>query len=252
MAVKAGRAKSRPRDSWRISSKYSIGRIGLAPPALVREDGQSKSDITRESILRAGAIVFSVDGYSNARLTDVAGLIGMKAGSLYYHFDSREALVEAILERGMRHTHSSLEAALASLPPDADPLVKLKAAIECHFMAVVEQEEFALASVKLMNQIPEELRQKHLANLRAYAVLWRALLNEARAAKVIRADLDLSVVRMTIIGALNFATDWFRPGKLSAREVARQMSSSLLEGIRATDAIDKPVFGDKAKKAAAA
>jgi AcrR family transcriptional regulator len=194
--------------------------------------------VTRESILRAAAIVFAADGYSAARLTDVAALIGMKAGSLYYHFDSRESLVEALLERGMQHTHGTLLETLAALPKDASPLIRLKAAIECHFMAVVEQEEFARASVKLFNQIPEPIRQRHLRNLKAYAKVWRQLLKDAQAANVIRPDISRSLARMTIVGALNSASEWFQAGKLPAKEVGKQMSTILLQGLSAREEED--------------
>jgi AcrR family transcriptional regulator len=197
------------------------------------ETSSKKSDVTRESILRAGAVIFAADGYSTARLTDVAALIGMKAGSLYYHFDSRESLVQAILERGMQHTQGTLISTLAALPSGAGPLERLRAAIECHFIAVVEQEEFSLATVKLFNQIPEVLRQRHLRNLRAYAKLWRQLLKDAQAARLLRSDVNLSIMRMAIVGALNSATGWFRAGKLPAHEVGRQMSLILLRGMAA-------------------
>jgi AcrR family transcriptional regulator len=200
-----------------------------------------KSDLTRESILRAGAVIFAAEGYSTARLTDVAALIGMKAGSLYYHFDSRESLVQAILERGMQHTQGTLLATLAALPAGAGPLERIRAAIECHFVVVVEQEEFSLATVKLFNQIPQVLRQRHLRNLRAYAKLWRQLLKDAQAAKLLRPDINLSIMRMTIVGALNSAPGWFRAGKLSAREVGRQISLILLRGMAAQPLHEAPV-----------
>src|ERR1044071_3701713 len=55
-----------------------------------------KADATRQSIVEAAARIFRRDGYSSARLTDIAAEIGKKAGSLYYHFDSREALLPLV------------------------------------------------------------------------------------------------------------------------------------------------------------
>jgi TetR/AcrR family transcriptional regulator, cholesterol catabolism regulator len=203
----------------------------LGTYVLDNETPLKKSEVTRESILRAAAVIFAAEGYSTTRLTDVAARIGMKAGSLYYHFDSRESLIEAILERGMNHTQGRMVETLAALPANADPLERLRAAIECHFTVIVEQEEFSLATVKLFNQIPDILRQRHVRNLRIYAKLWRQLLKAALAAKLIRADISPSIMRMTIVGALNSATGWFRAGKLPATEVGRQMSLLLLHGL---------------------
>jgi len=45
--------------------------------------------------------------------------------------------------------------------------------------------------------------------------------------------LDLSVLRMLILGALNWAIEWYRPGMLSASEVARHATTMICEGITA-------------------
>ena len=70
-------------------------------PRLTDED-LGKAEATRQGILEAAARIFRRDGYASARLSDIAAEMGMKAGSLYYHFGSREALVEAVMEQGRK------------------------------------------------------------------------------------------------------------------------------------------------------
>ena len=68
----------------------------MRPPNSARAvtpEPQRKSDITRQAILDSAARAFRLSGYSGARLSDIAAGAGMQAGSLYYHFDSREALL---------------------------------------------------------------------------------------------------------------------------------------------------------------
>ncbi len=64
----------------------------------------TKSEQTRRRILDAAALVFSRRGFSGARLSDVAKVANMKAGSLYYHFASREELVAEVMTRGVSYT----------------------------------------------------------------------------------------------------------------------------------------------------
>jgi AcrR family transcriptional regulator len=193
------------------------------------EPGKAKA--TRQSILEAAARIFRRDGYSAARLTDIAAEIGMKAGSLYYHFGSREALVEAVMETGARRTHQAVLDALAILPSDAGALARLGAAIERHLIMVLAQEDIASATIKLIWQAPAPVRERVLAEQRAYGALWRGLLEEARAAGAIRPDLDLSVTRMAIMGALNWSADWYRPGRLTPEEVARDIAAMVIGGL---------------------
>src|ERR1700735_5438954 len=113
-------------------------------PTPAEEPG--KAEATRQSILEAAARIFRRDGYSAARLSDIAAEIGMKAGSLYYHFGSREALVEAVMEIGARRTHQAVAKALADLPPGSGGLARLEAAIESHLVMGLAQEDIASAT----------------------------------------------------------------------------------------------------------
>lgn len=194
-------------------------------------DAPDKAEATRQSIIEAAARIFRRDGYASARLADIAGEIGMKAGSLYYHFASREDLVEAVMAAGTRRTRAMVAHRLAELPANADHLTRIAAAIETHFVMVIAQEDIASATIKLIWEAPQPLRDKVLAEQRAYGGIWRELLVQARDAGAIRPDVDLSVVRMAIMGALNWAADWYKPGRMSAEAVARDITTMILGGL---------------------
>lgn len=192
----------------------------------------SKSSLTRERILDAAATEFRDRGYAGARLADIAARIGMKAGSLYYHFDSREALVEAVMARGITATQHALEQCLATLPPDADHRARLEAAIETHLLLLLQQGDTASATIKLIWQVPPDVRERAMAQQRAYGALWSRLLADARKAGALRTDVDLSVVRMGILGALNWALDWYKPQRGHPRKIARDMAAMILDGLQ--------------------
>ena len=79
---------------------------------------QTKSERTRQRILDAAAQVFKEQSYANARLADIAALAGMKTGSLYCHFASREELVAEILRLGIEiswaHVRRAVDAGMNS------------------------------------------------------------------------------------------------------------------------------------------
>jgi AcrR family transcriptional regulator len=209
-----------------------------------------KSEATRQSILDAAARVFRTHGYSGTRLADIADEIGMKAGSLYYHFASREALVEAVMDLGLQRTHAAVLDRLETLPADAGHLTRLQVAIETHLLSVLEQEDYTSASIKLIWQVPASIRERQITDQRAYGALWRQLLEEARKGGVIRADVDLSVARMAIVGALNWAADWYKPGKLTPKRIARDICAMVLNGLVAQEerSARKPRMAARSKK----
>lgn len=198
-----------------------------------RSANPRKSDLTRQRILQAAARVFREHGYSGTRLTDIAEAAEMKAGSLYYHFDSREALVEEVVLEGVRRTNDAVRDRLAALPADATFLHKLEAMIETHLTFVLLQGDIASASIQLIWQIPLEIRERTLAVQRAYGAIWRQVLEAARDAGEIRADVNLSAIRMSILGALNWAADWYHPTGASPKQIARDIVAMVLHGLAA-------------------
>ena len=59
-----------------------------------------KSDATRQRILDAAALVLSLKGFAGTKLSDIAAQAKLKVATLYYYYESREALVEAVMVTG--------------------------------------------------------------------------------------------------------------------------------------------------------
>jgi AcrR family transcriptional regulator len=63
-----------------------------------RSSGSGSDLEPREEILVAAARLFSGRGIGAIRMADIARAVGVTPASIYYHFDNREAIVEALLE----------------------------------------------------------------------------------------------------------------------------------------------------------
>jgi len=79
---------------------------------------------TRERILDAALDVFAEQGFAGATISEVERRVGLAAGtgSLYRHFSSKEALLQAAVEREMSRCRAEMEEARAALPKVADPV----------------------------------------------------------------------------------------------------------------------------------
>jgi AcrR family transcriptional regulator len=190
-----------------------------------------KSEETRARLLDAAATVFSDRGYAGARLADIAERAGMHTPGVYYYFPSKEELVEEVLRVGVARAGGYVEERVAALPAGASALDRLRAAIEGHVLMVLEIGDYTSANIRIFGQVPDDVRARHLADQRAYGNVWRALLEDARVAGEIRSDLDLGVIRMLILGALNWTAEWYRPGPRTATEVAREATAMICDGL---------------------
>lgn len=194
-----------------------------------------KSDATRQRILDAAAKVFRDKGYAGARLTDIAAAAGMQAGSLYYHFASREELVEEVLRAGVQQALEFMQREVEALPPEASATERLRTAVRSHLLMVLEIGDYTSANIRILGQLPEEIRKRHLVDQRQLGAYMQQLLEAARQAGEIRADVDLSVIRMLVFGALNWAVEWHQPGgRVTADEVANEFLAMILEGLATT------------------
>jgi AcrR family transcriptional regulator len=57
----------------------------------------TKGRRTRERILKAAREVFARDGYVDARMSDIAETTGVSNGALYRYFDSKDAVLSALI-----------------------------------------------------------------------------------------------------------------------------------------------------------
>ncbi|MCF8467988.1 MAG: TetR/AcrR family transcriptional regulator, partial [Sneathiella sp.] len=67
-----------------------------------REEGLYRSDNRRQELMAAAAHLFNQRGYDATSMRDIAREAGMLAGSMYYHFSSKDDLIVATYEEGKR------------------------------------------------------------------------------------------------------------------------------------------------------
>lgn len=194
-----------------------------------------KSDQTRQRILDAAASTLADRGYAGTSIKAIADSIDMKDASLYYHFESKDALVLEVLRVGTTLAEDAVIEAVNALGADRDPLEALRAAIVAHASAVLGMGDYPRANVRNFGQLPPEIADAHMGQQRRYGNVWRKLLQAAIASGRIRQDVDASTARLLILGALNWAPEWYRPeGDLSPAAVGEQMACMVLEGLIAT------------------
>ena len=80
-----------------------MGTLACAQQRVGRESGNvartvgSRASQTRQRILDSAAEVFAEHGYSGASMRDIAGRLGITKAALYYHFCSKEDLLEGLV-----------------------------------------------------------------------------------------------------------------------------------------------------------
>ncbi|MCV7036024.1 TetR family transcriptional regulator [Mycobacterium heckeshornense] len=188
---------------------------------------------TRARILDAAAHTLAAKGYAGTRLSDIAAAANTQAGSLYYYFPSREELVEEVLRVGQERTSGFVRRRVAALPDDASDLDRLREAISAHLDSVLQIGDYTAATIRIIGQVPEEIRKRRLHEQREYGDFWRSLVNDAHASGELRTDINSSALRMLLLGAMNSVPDWFHPrhGGLAPADLKVQFGALFLDGL---------------------
>jgi AcrR family transcriptional regulator len=180
------------------------------------EDGDAgkrarRSNISRQQILDVAAKLFRARGYTETSLRDIGKLAGMKAGSLYYHFASKEELATEVLRIGVRRVHDAVVLAVQGLGADADVKSRLRAAMAAHLETLLDESDYTSAHIHCFPYVPEGLRQALSSERRDYEEIWRRLLDDAAATGALAPGVDRAAARLAILGALNWSLEWYDP-----------------------------------------
>jgi len=181
---------------------------------------------SRRLILDHAARLLRNGGYHRATLREIAEAVGIRKASLYYHFASKEEIVEEVVNDGVRFVHEAVVAALAGTA-GAAPRVRLEAAIRAHLAALHGHGDYTSASIKVFTfgavPAPESVR----AVRRAYEDVWRRLIAELQQAGALPAERAPDALRLFLLGALNGSTDWYRPERFRIDALAHEFAELL-------------------------
>jgi AcrR family transcriptional regulator len=196
------------------------------------DNASSKSARTRGRLLDAAAAVLSRKGFSGTRLSDIAEQADVQAPAIYYYYPSREDLIEEVMYAGAAAMREQLMETLDALPPSTTPSDRISAAVETHLRHELEISDYAKAIIRNANQLPEQVSKRALAEITAYNEIWRSLVADLAAAGQLRADVDPAVGRMMVLGALNWAAEWWDPDRGPIDEVISTAQSMILHSLR--------------------
>ena len=187
---------------------------------------------SRQLILEAAARLFREEGYAATSLRAIAKACDMKAGSLYYHFESKDKIVSEVLDLGVQRVFDAVRAAVDALPPEAGLAVTLHCAVETHLRALLLAHDFTSANIRIFGQVPAGVRATHRHLRRRYEQYWLGLLSRLQARSEIGGDCDLQRTVFFLFGAMNWATEWYDQNKSELTTVADDLANLVINGLR--------------------
>ena len=174
-----------------------------------------RTDNRLSTILDAAAQLFRQKGYRVTSMRDIAAASGMLAGSLYYHFASKEELLVAVYAEGVRRISVSVRAVLAR---ELDPWARLEAVCAAHLAALLEDSDYAQVVIRVRPDDAPDVADRLIALRDDYERLFTQALTKLPLVP----RTDRRSLRLMLLGALNWSQTWYRSGRDSPEVIARQ------------------------------
>jgi AcrR family transcriptional regulator len=184
----------------------------------------------RQRILDVAAGLFLERGYLGTSLREIASEVGMKPGSLYYHFASKDALLEAILRRGIVVMVEAFQQA-AEETRGADGCTRFGAHVRAHLAALFENGPYTAAHVTTFRTAPAAVCEAIVPARDAYEAMWSELLRELKANDELGPETPIGLSRLALFGAMNSAIDWFDPERGSLDSFAEAITGQFWSGL---------------------
>jgi AcrR family transcriptional regulator len=183
--------------------------------------------VRRAEILRRAAAVFRKKGFFGAGMREIAQGLGMAPGALYYYFESKQDLLYACQTLSLKRL---IESARRIAAEDAPARVRVARLIRAHLEHVLHELGGSFAHIEF-HALPAALLQEVVAKRDAYERILRDAIRRGVEAGEFR-PVDVNLAALTLLGALNWTSVWWRPeGPRDLETVSQHMTTTLLEGL---------------------
>ena len=162
-------------------------------------------------------------------MRQIAAATGIKAGSIYHHFESKEALFVAVLNDGIVVMIDAFDEAQSSLAGTDDVAVHVREHVRSHLSAIFENGPYTTAHVTSFFSAPAEVRAAVVPKRDSYEQKWNQLFEVLFPAANTK---ELRLRRLILFGAMNATAEWFDPaGNLTVDQLAAAISDQFLQGV---------------------
>jgi AcrR family transcriptional regulator len=184
----------------------------------------------RDAILASAAALFASRGVAATTIRQIADEVGILSGSLYHHFESKEAIVDEIVSSYLEDLRTRYKNVLAL---ESDPRQRLHDLVVTS-LEVVEAHPHATEIYQ--NDVNYLLQFERFGYLRSAGKevqnSWLQVIEAGIAQGVFRADVDPKIVYRLMRDAVWLSVRWFKPSRsYPIARLAEDCTSLFLNGL---------------------
>ena len=198
-----------------LTPELSLHSVAKRPRGRPRKTVDERDEGNRRHMLiTAAARLFREQGFDATSTRDIAAAVGMRSGSPFYHFKSKDALLFSVMEEGMQAAIARQASVLHDAADPGDdtpvdtPLLQIRRLIRAHFDTLLGPGNDFVPVMLYERRALSDPQRASLAQLQEnYESAWMPVLHALHASGHLQAPVKLA--RLLILGALNWSVQWF-------------------------------------------
>jgi AcrR family transcriptional regulator len=163
----------------------------------------SQREATREAIVSAAMKLFSERGFGSTTIAEIARAAGITKGAIYWHFDSKDSLFSAILDRIRVVWQTTIRGPVQEEP---DPVRQIELLFDQYAVFMKSEGEFCLFLQRALLESEGNYARQVAEVFDRTQVFVSRILDQAKQTGQIDLELDSPVVARTILISLTGVT----------------------------------------------
>lgn len=206
-----------------------MGEQSVAPRDRKRPgNGRRPALETERAFIAAATDLFAERGYNGTSIAVLANKLGLTTASLYYHVSGKQELLLKVLTSSLGQFLERLEEIAAQ---EEDPRLKLRLAVENHLSFVLHNPQAVAVFLRERRFLESPYKEQYQEQVDRYDGLFTDIIDDGMAVAALPPG-DPHLVRLAILGMINWVVEWYRPGgRLGADEILKTFADLVTERI---------------------
>lgn len=185
-----------------------------------------KSTSRKQQIHQQATVMFMAKGYAASSMRDLAQVLGIEAASLYSHINSKQQILHKICFEMASVFFKAIDTI-----DQQDPVKRLRMAITAHFKVIADHPDASAVFFNEWRHLEEPALSEFLSLRSKYQEFYSKIIQQGIETGRFK-KIDPKLAMMTVLSAINWTHQWYRPdGKLSRNEIGDQLSQLLISGL---------------------
>jgi AcrR family transcriptional regulator len=212
-----------------MSETTKIGRKRIAKSEESSEFYQDR----RKEIFHKAASIFLSKGYEATTIKDIAVSLGMDRATLYYYVGSKKELFQQVVRESAQININAIESLAKAKIPAVEKLhLAFIGLMESYRNSFPYLHVFLQENFQTFSNEPDSWGKETIDWSDRYYKAMRKILESGVKDGEFSLPLPIGLSTMAVIGAINWAHRWYRPGgQLEADQIGEGFANIILNGI---------------------